>query len=87
MVIKRRLLPETINITTITSLPQRENIKKEINSKYYFLKHIRNNPKKDEIQDIETDEIIAYSSTYKAAKTFRQQSKLISAYDWKSVEE
>ena len=35
------------------------------------------------MRDIETDEIIAYSSMYKAAKTFNQQSILISAYDGK----
>ena len=33
VLIKRGLLPETINITTITSLPERENTKKEINPK------------------------------------------------------
>ena len=57
VLIKRRLIPETISITTITSLPERENTKKEINPKYNFLKHIRNSPKKVEIRDIETDEI------------------------------
>ena len=49
------------------------------NSTYNFLKHIRNSPKKVEIQDMETGEIIIYSSMYKAAKTFNQQSRLISA--------
>ena len=58
--IKRELLPDTMNITTITSLPERENTKNEINPKYNFLKHIRNNPKKVEIQDMETGEIIIY---------------------------
>ena len=48
--IKRGMLPETINITTINSLPGRENTKKEINPKYNFLKHIRNNPKMAQIQ-------------------------------------
>ena len=83
VLIKRGLLPETINITTITSPPEREKIKKEINPKYNLLKHIHNSPKKFEIRDIETDEIIVYSSMYKAAKTFNQQSRLISAYDEK----
>ena len=83
MLIQRRLLPDTMNITTITSLPERQNTKKEINPKYNFLKHIRNSPKKVEIRDIETDEIIVYSFMYKAAKTFNQQSRLISAYDGK----
>ena len=54
----RRLLPETIKITTITSLSEREDTKKERNAKYNFLKHIRNSPKKVEIRDIETSEII-----------------------------
>ena len=73
------MLPETINITDITSLPERENTKKERNIIYNLLKHIR--PKKVEIRDMETGEIIVYSSTYKAAETFNQQSRLISAYD------
>ena len=77
------MLPETINVTTITSLPKRENTKKEINPKYNFLKHIRNSLKKIEIRDMESGEIIVYSSMYKAAKTFNQQSRLISAYDGK----
>ena len=32
---------------------------------------------------METGEIIVYSSTYKAAKRFNQQSRLIYAYDGK----
>ena len=32
---------------------------------------------------METDEIIVYSSMYKAAERFNQQSRLISAYDGK----
>ena len=70
VLIKRGLLPETTKTTTITSLPGQEDTKKEINPKYKFLKRIRNCPKKVEIRDIETDEIIVYSSMYKAAKTF-----------------
>ena len=77
----RGLMPDTMNITTITSLTERENAKKEINAKYTFLKHIGNSPMKSKIHDMETGEIIIYSSTYKADKTFNQQSRLISAYD------
>ena len=73
VLVKRGLLPETIKITSITSLPERENTKKEINLKYNFLKHIRNSPKKVEIQYMETGEIIIYSSMYKAVKTFNEQ--------------
>ena len=83
VLIKRGLLPDTMIITTITSLPERENTTKQINPKYNFLKHIRNSPKKVEIRDMETGEIILYSAIYKAAKTFIQQSRLISAYDGK----
>ena len=42
VLVKRGLLPETIKITTISSLPERENTKKEITPKYNLLKHIRN---------------------------------------------
>ena len=49
VLVKRGLLPDTMNIQTITSLPERENTKKEINPKYNFLKHIRNSSKKVEI--------------------------------------
>ena len=80
VLVKRGLLPDTINISTITSLPERENTKKEINPKYGFLKHI---PKKVEIHDMETGEIIVYSSMYMAAKRSNQQSRLISTYDGK----
>ena len=83
VLVKRGLLPDTMNITTITSLHERENTKKEINPKYNFVKHIRNRPKKVEIQDMETGEIIIYSSMYNAAKRFNQQSRLISTYDGK----
>ena len=69
-----------MNITTITSLPERENTKKEINPKYNFLKHIRISPKKVEIQDMETGEIIIYFYMYKVAMRFNQQSRLISTY-------
>ena len=80
MLVKTGLLPETMKITTITSLPEREDTKKEINPKYNFLKYIRNSPKKVEIRDMKTGEIIIYSSMCKAAKTFNQQLRLLSAY-------
>ena len=73
VLVKRELLPDTMNITTFTSLPERESTKNEINPKYNFLKHIRNSPKKVQTQDMETGEIIIYSFMYKAAKTFNQQ--------------
>ena len=42
---------------------------------------MHNSPKKVEIRDMETGEIIVYSSMYKVAKRFNQQSGLISAFD------
>ena len=71
-----------MNITAVTSLPERENTKTGINTKYNFLKHIRNSPKKVEIRDMETGEIIVFSSMYEAAKSFNQQW-LIPTYDRK----
>ena len=83
VLVKRGLIPEFIKITTSTSLPERKDTKKEINPEYNFLRHIRNSPKKAEIQDMETGEIIVYSCMYNAAKRFNQQSRLIYAYDGK----
>ena len=83
VLVKRGLLPKTIEITTITSLLEREDTKKERNPKCNFLKHLCNSPKKVEFRDIEKGEIILYSSMYKAAKRFNQQSRLISACDGK----
>ena len=83
VLVKRGLIPEIIKITTSISLPERKDTKKEINPNYNFLKHIRNSPKKVEIQYMETGEVIVYSSMYKAAKRFNQQSRLIYAYDGK----
>ena len=65
VLVKRGLLSEIFKITTITSLPEGEDTKKDINPNYNFLKHIRNSPKKVEIRDIETGEIIVYSYMYK----------------------
>ena len=38
VLVKRGLLPETMKITTIVSLPERKDTKKERNPKYNFLK-------------------------------------------------
>ena len=83
MFVKRGLLPEIINITIITLLPERKDTKKERIPKYNFLKHVRNSPKKVDIRDTETGEIIVYSSIYKAGKTFNEQARLIYAFDGK----
>ena len=56
--------------------------KKQIQT-IYISETLRNSPKKVEIQNMETGEINIYSSLYKAAKRFNQQSRLITAYDGK----
>ena len=38
VLVKRVLLPDTMNIASITSLPEPENTKKEINPKYNYIK-------------------------------------------------
>ena len=58
VLIKRGLLPETIKTTTIASLSDQENTKKERNPKYNFLKHIRSSTRKHETRDMETGKII-----------------------------
>ena len=73
VLVKWGLQPETMKITTITSLPERDDTKKERNHKDNFLKYIRNSSKKVEIRDMEKGEIIVYSSTYKAAKLINSQ--------------
>ena len=75
VLVKRGLLPETMKITTTTSLLEREDAKKEINPKCNFLKYMRNSWKMVEIRDMETGKVILYSSMYKAAKRFNQPSK------------
>ena len=59
----------------------------DVDSKYYFLKQIRSNPKKVEIRDLETDKVDLYPSLYNAALALDQNSGLISMYDknvWRS---
>ena len=84
VLVKRGLLPETMKITTITSLPEREDIRKETNPKYNFLKYIRNSPKKVEIKDMETGEIIVYFlCIWLLRDLINSQDFLISTYDGK----
>ena len=42
---------------------KQEKAKKDIDPKYYFLRQIRSNPKKVEIHDLETDQVVLYPST------------------------
>ena len=63
-------------------------VKREIDSKYEFLKSIRNNPKRVEIRDLETGEITVYSSIYKASRAIRRNTKFITDNNgkaWKNM--
>ena len=76
VIIKRELLPETINITTMTSPPVWENTKKERNSKFNVLTHMRNCS-----MEVENwDEIIVYISMYKAFNSQDQYLHMMKEY-------
>ena len=77
MLIKRGLIPEK-NRTN-----QQEKAKKDIDTKYDFLRQIRSNPKKVEIHDLETDKVVLYPSIYKAAMALNQNIGVMSMYDGK----
>ena len=53
---------------------KQEKAKKDIDPKYNFLRQICRNPKKVEIHDLETDEVVLYPSIYKAALEFDQNT-------------
>ena len=56
---------------------------KDIDPKYSFLRRIRNNTKKVEIHDLETDKVVLYSSIYKAALALDQNTRVIGMYNEK----
>lgn len=60
---------------------KKEIIKREIDPKYERLKGIRNNPKRVEIRDLETDETTIFPSMYKASKFIKQNSDSIIRYN------
>src|SRR6478672_2281336 len=49
--------------------------------KYNRLKHIRTNPKRVEILDLETGEIDKYTSMYKAGKALQRDARVIAMYN------
>ena len=87
---KSKLIDLLINkdfISEIYGTIKEENAKKNIDPKYNFLRHIRRNPKKIEIYDLETDKVVLYPSIYKAALALDQNTGVISMYDekvWRS---
>ena len=58
---ERGLMPEKWD----TSIEEKS--KKDIDPKYIFLRQIHKNPKKVDINELETDEVAIYPSIYKSA--------------------
>ena len=56
--------------------------KKDIDSKYIFLRQIRSNPRKVQIHDLETDEVAIYPSIY-SALALGQNPGIIGMYNGK----
>ena len=74
---ERGLMPEKCD----TSIQEKS--KKDIYPKYIFLRQIHKIPKKDQINDLETDEVAIYSSIYKAALVLGQNPGVIGMYNGK----
>ena len=77
LLFQRGLIPEKYG----TNKQQKE--KKDIYSKYNFLRQTRSNPKKVEIHDLKTDKVVLYPSIYKVALALDQNTAVISMYDGK----
>ena len=77
LLFKRGLIPEIYGIN------KQEKAKKDIDPKYNLLRHLRSNPKKVEIHDLEADKVVLYPSIYKAALALDQNTGVISLYDGK----
>ena len=75
--IKREQIPEKYDTNNHVRA------RKDIDPKYYFPKQIRSNPKKVEINDFETDNIVLYPSVYKAALALDQNPGVIDMYNGK----
>ena len=56
---------------------------KDRDYKYNFLRQIRKNPKKVEINDWEADKVVLYPSIYKAALALDQNPGVIGMYNGK----
>ena len=69
---KRGLIPEKYAIN------RQAKAKKDIDTKYNFLRQIRSNPKK-----IEIHKVVLYHSIYKLALALNQNTAIISMYDGK----
>ena len=77
LLVKRGLIPDKHGKN------KQEKKIKDIDSKYYFIKQIRSNPKKVERHDLKTDKVVLYPSMYKAVLALDQNPGVISMYDGK----
>ena len=77
LLVKRGLIPEKHDKN------KQAKMIKDRDSRYYFLKQIRSNPKKVEIHDLETDKVVLYPSIYKAALALDQNPEVIGMYNGK----
>ena len=74
---ERRLMPEKYDIII------QDKSKKDIDTKYIFLRQIRSNQRKVQIHDLETDEVAIYPSIYRAALAMGQNPRVIGMYNGK----
>ena len=72
LLVKRGLIPEKYDTN------KQLKAKKDIDPWYKFLRQIHNNPKKVEINDLKTDNVVLYPSIYKAAFALDQNTGVIS---------
>ena len=72
LIVKRGL------ITVQYGTNKQEKAKKDIDTKYNFLRQIRINPKKVEIHYLETDKVVLCPSIYKTALALDQNTGVIS---------
>ena len=77
LLVKRWLIPEKHGNN------KQEQIMKDIDPKYSFLRQIRRNTKKVEIHDLETDKVVLYPSIYKAALALDQNTGVTGMYHGK----
>ena len=74
---KRGLIPDKYDTS------KQVTAKKDINTKYTFLRQIRSNSKKVEIHDLETDKVVFYPTIYKAALALDKNPVVIGMYNEK----
>ena len=72
LLFQRGLMPEKYVTNT------QEKGKRDINSKYNFLRQIRSNLNKVEIHDLKADKVVLYPSIYKADLALHQNTEVIS---------